>query len=444
MSGVPADVPPSLGGASWLADPATQRLLAALGAGGEDARIVGGAVRNALIGEPVEDIDIATTALPEEVMRRARAAGFKAVPTGVEHGTVTVVSDGRPFEVTTLRRDVATDGRRAEVAFGRDWEEDARRRDFTMNALYVDAGGTLFDPVGGYGDCIARRVRFIGDPDRRIAEDYLRILRFFRFCARYGRGALNGDGLAAAVRGRAGLDRLSAERIAAEMTKLVTACSAAVVMPALSETGLLGRVLGGIGLPARFARVSALVPARSAARRLPPALGFVALGVFVAEDVDRLAGRLKLANALRGAMAALVGAQAALGVGKSGLGKSGLGKSGLGKSGLAPVDAAAVRRLVHGFGADAAEGALLLAAADAGRDTDAERLAALQAVARDWQPPSFPVSGADLAALGIAPGRGMGERLAALKSAWIASDFTLDRAALIARIPVTSRPDGPV
>ncbi len=444
MSGVPAGVPPSLGGASWLADPATQRLLAALGAGGEEARIVGGAVRNALIGEPVEDIDIATTALPEEVMRRARAAGFKAVPTGVEHGTVTVVSDGRPFEVTTLRRDVATDGRRAEVAFGRDWEEDARRRDFTMNALYVDAGGMLFDPVGGYGDCIARRVRFIGDPDRRIAEDYLRILRFFRFCARYGRGGLDGNGLAAAVRGRAGLGRLSAERIAAEMTKLVTACSAAVVMPALSETGLLGRVLGGIGLPARFARVSALVPARSAARRLPPALGFVALGVFVAEDVDRLAGRLKLANALRGAMAALVGAQAALGVGKCGLGKSGLGKSGLGKSGLAPVDAPAVRRLVHGFGADAAEGALLLAAADAGRDTDAERLAALQAVARGWQPPSFPVSGADLAALGIAPGRGMGERLAALKSAWIASDFTLDRAALIARIPGTSRPDGPI
>ncbi|SHO62408.1 poly(A) polymerase [Pseudoxanthobacter soli DSM 19599] len=419
MSPVAPGGPPSLGDAPWLADPATQRLLATLGADGEEARIVGGAVRNALIGEPVEDIDIATTALPEEVMRRARAAGFKAVPTGVEHGTVTVVAGGRPFEVTTLRRDVATDGRRAEVAFGRDWDVDARRRDFTMNALYVDAGGTLFDPVGGYGDCLARRVRFIGDPDRRIAEDYLRILRFFRFCARYGRGEPDGDGLAAAVRGRAGLRRLSAERIAAEMTKLVTACSAATVMPALSETGLLGRVLGGIGLPARFARVSALVPARSAARRLPPALGFVALGVLVAEDVDRLADRLKLANALRGAMAALVGAQVALGARKAGLG---------------PVDSAAVRRLVHGFGADAAEGALLLAAADCGCDADAGHLAALLAVARGWQAPSFPVSGADLAALGIPPGRGMGERLAALKSAWIASDFTLDKAALIARV----------
>ena len=171
--------------AEWLKQAPLRDLLAALDRAGEEARVVGGAVRNALLGEPVGEIDVATTALPEEVIRRVEAAGL-AVPTGIEHGTVTVVAAGRPFEVTTLREDVETFGRHAKVAFGRDWKRDAERRDFTMNALSAEGDGAVHDYAGGLADIAARRVRFIGDADKRIAEDYLRILRFFRFHAAYG------------------------------------------------------------------------------------------------------------------------------------------------------------------------------------------------------------------------------------------------------------------
>ena len=179
------------------------------------------------MGEPPGDVDIATTATPEAVTARVETAGFKAVPTGVEHGTITVVADGRPYEVTTLRQDVETDGRRAKVAFGRDWRCDAERRDFTMNALSVGRDGTVFDYVGGLADVMARRVRFIGAPAARIAEDYLRILRFFRFHAAYGRGAPDAAGLAACVAARGDLDRLSRERVRMEMLKLLVARGAA-------------------------------------------------------------------------------------------------------------------------------------------------------------------------------------------------------------------------
>jgi poly(A) polymerase len=192
--------------AAWLQEAPLKDLLAVLDGAGEEARVVGGAVRNALLAEPVGEIDIATTALPPEVMRRAEVAGFKAVPTGIEHGTVTVVAHGRPFEVTTLREDVETFGRHAKVEFGRHWRRDAERRDFTMNALSIARDGTVYDYVGGLADVEARRVRFIGDAATRIAEDYLRILRFFRFHAAYGEGALDPAGVAACIAGRAGLE----------------------------------------------------------------------------------------------------------------------------------------------------------------------------------------------------------------------------------------------
>src|SRR5580704_19560597 len=181
--------------APWLKTGLAARVLKLLNADGEEARVVGGAVRNALLGLPIGDVDIATTALPEEVTRRAKAAGIKSVPTGIEHGTVTLVIDAHPFEVTTLREDTETFGRRAKVAFGRDWVRDAERRDFTINGLSVDAEGLVHDHVGGLEDIAARRVRFIGDPGKRIAEDYLRILRFFRIHAAYGSGAPDAAGL---------------------------------------------------------------------------------------------------------------------------------------------------------------------------------------------------------------------------------------------------------
>src|SRR5262245_52645555 len=269
--------------------------MTALNADGEEARVVGGAVRNALMGEPLGDIDLATTAVPDEVMRRASAAGFKPVPTGIEHGTVTVVIDSRPFEVTTLREDVETFGRHASVRFGRDWRKDAERRDFTMNALSASTDGAVHDYVGGLDDLRMRRVRFIGEPAARIAEDYLRILRFFRFHAAYGHGAPDRAGVKACIEGRAGLAQLSRERVRMEMLKLLLARYASGALTTMSDAGLLLQVLGGVADLAAFERMTKI----EAALRLSPdpvrRLG--ALAARIHEDAERLQQRLRLSNA---------------------------------------------------------------------------------------------------------------------------------------------------
>src|SRR6202051_1074817 len=233
--------------APWLTSGPTARVLELLNRAGEEARVVGGAVRNALLKIPIGDFDIATTALPTEVIRRAKAAGIKSVPTGIEHGTVTLVVDSQPFEVTTLREDTETFGRKAKVAFGRDWVRDAQRRDFTINGLSVDADGVVHDHVGGLDDVLAKRVRFIGDPSRRIAEDYLRILRFFRIHAAYGAGEPDRAGYLACIAARAGLASLSAERVRMEMLKLMVAQGAPGAITAMGGGGLL--LPGFCGLP---------------------------------------------------------------------------------------------------------------------------------------------------------------------------------------------------
>src|ERR1700680_2314830 len=239
--------------APWLKSGPTARVLQLLDGNGEEARVVGGAVRNALLKIPTGDIDIATTALPAEVIRRAKAAGIKSVPTGIEHGTVTLVVDAQPFEVTTLREDIETFGRKAKVAFGRDWARDAQRRDFTINSLSVDADGVVHDYVGGLGDIVAKPVRFIGDPDQRIAADYLRILRFFRIHAAYGSGEPDRAGYLACIRARSGLTGLSAERVRMEMLKLMVANGAAGAIAAMADGGLLLPVFGGIAYTGPFA-----------------------------------------------------------------------------------------------------------------------------------------------------------------------------------------------
>src|ERR1700722_13139614 len=281
--------------APWLRSGPPARVLKVLNGNGEEARVVGGAVRNALLKIPIGDIDIATTALPAEVVRRARAAGIKSVPTGIEHGTVTLVVEGQPFEVTTLREDTETFGRKAKVAFGRDWVVDAERRDFTINGLSVDAAGVVHDHVGGLDDIAARRVRFIGDPGQRISEDYLRILRFFRMHAAHGAGAPDRAGYLACIRGRAGLATLSAERMRMEMLKLMIAEGAAGALTAMADGGLLLPIFCGVTYAGPFA---AMV---SVERRLglPPnavrRLG--ALAVAVTEDARRLGTRLGPNNA---------------------------------------------------------------------------------------------------------------------------------------------------
>jgi poly(A) polymerase len=403
-------VPISLAGAAWLEAAATQRLLAVLAVDGDEARVVGGAVRNALLGEAVEELDVATTATPDRISFRAEAAGFKAVPTGIEHGTITVVVDGTPFEVTTLRRDVETDGRRAKVVFGRDWDADAHRRDFTVNALSVTADGALHDPVGGYRDCVARRIRFIGDAEARIREDHLRILRFFRFHARFGAGAPDGDGLAAAMRLRHGLRALSAERVGQEMRKLVVAAGAPATVVAMSDAGLLQIALGGVARLDRFARHAALTRATGGGAAAAPALA--ALAVWLPEDVERLATRLRLSNAERQRMRAAAAAAADFA-----------------RGGGPRADRARRWRL----GAEACRDGLLICWADAldpGSDADwRARLALAESFA-----PVLPVAGRDLVAAGIPPGPEVGRRLAALEALWIESDFALGRDELLSAL----------
>jgi tRNA nucleotidyltransferase/poly(A) polymerase len=402
---------PTLADAEWLHRPAVQQIFAALEEERDEARIVGGAVRNALLGKPVGDLDFATTALPDAVMRRARAAGLKAVPTGIDHGTVTIVAGHIGYEVTTLREDVETDGRHAVVRFGRDWIADARRRDFTVNALSVDRRGVVHDPVGGYPDIVARHIRFIGDADRRIAEDRLRILRLFRLHAEHGRGELDRDALAAAIRAREGLRDLSAERIGQEMRRLVVAPGAAETLVAMQETGILPLVLGGVGYIATLSRVIAFERAMDVAPAMPPHLA--ALGCKVEEDVERLTARLRLSNAERDRMLQALAASRALTPRPDGRG---------GRGALYRLGGEAFR-----------DGIALALAFDAASPVD-PAWGELYRLPDRWSVPSFPLGGRDVADAGVARGPTLGRLLRALENWWIERDFAPDLAALRARL----------
>jgi len=404
-----SSAPPSLKDADWLKRPETGRVFAALGAPGVETRAVGGAVRNALLGLPVTEIDLATTAPPDKVMTLVREAGLKAVPTGIVHGTVTVIAGSVPFEVTTLRRDVETFGRRATIAFTENWEEDARRRDFTLNALYAASDGTVFDPLGGYPDLAAGRVRFIGDAEARIKEDYLRILRFFRFNAYYGKGPLDQEGLQAAVRLRGGLDQLSAERIAAELRRLLVAPGALGAIEALYDYGLLTGVLGGAPRLMRFARLVAIETAQGLT--LDAALRLAALAVFVPEDASRLAARLHLSNA---ALALLE-----------------LGAADHARLELPDEDAA--KRALYRLGQCTFEAHVLMAWADAGASPEDPRWRQALTLADRWQVPEFPVRGPDIMALGDLKGPVIGDILRELEQGWIEGGFAEDREQLLAK-----------
>lgn len=397
---------PLLADAPWLTAGGTARVLELLNADGEEARVVGGAVRNALLGLLPGDIDIATTARPEEVMRRARAAGIKSVPTGVDHGTVTLVIDSKPYEVTTLREDTETFGRKAKVAFGRDWVKDAERRDFTMNGLSVDPSGVVYDHVGGIADARARRVRFIGDPDQRIAEDYLRILRFFRIHAAFGAGEPDRNGTLACIRGRAGLAGLSAERVRMEMLKLLVAAGASAAALAMADGGLLQALIGGVAytgpLTAMIAIERELGLTPSGTRRL------AALAVAVTEDAKRVATRLRLSNAEAKALDSM----------------------GHRWWRFAAKDEASARRLLYRLGAERYHDRVLLAWARAGGDVGSSRWRALAELPQRWTAPKFPLKAADFIARGMAEGPALGHVLTLAEDAWLAADFPLDEAAL--------------
>ena len=397
-----------LSGASWLTTGGLPRLLAVLDCDGEDARVVGGAVRNALLEVPIAEIDVATTAVPDEVVKRVTAAGFKPVPTGIEHGTVTVIIDKHPFEVTTLRKDVETYGRHAKVEFGRDWKADAERRDFTINALSATRDGTVYDYVGGLADLGQRRVRFIGDPAERIAEDYLRILRFFRFHAAYGTSDHpDAAGLTACIAGRDGLDQLSRERVRMEMLKLVVAPHAVPTLISMTDAGLLLRVLGGVSYLASFENMAKVEAATGAEPNAVRRLG--ALAVAIPEDAERLWQKLRLANNERERLASM----------------------GEGWTRISPLyGEKAAKALLYRLRPQNFTDRVLLGwarSAATAHDSEWRELATLP---QRWTAPVFPLKAADFMKRGVPQGPALGAAIAAAEQVWIAAGFPDDRAAL--------------
>jgi tRNA nucleotidyltransferase/poly(A) polymerase len=404
----PSQTPHSVADAEWFRRPQLRAIFAALNRDGHEACIVGGALRNTLMGLPVGDVDFAATATPEEIIRFAGDAGLKPVPTGIGHGTITIVAQGTPFEVTTLRRDVETHGRHATVAFTRDWAADAARRDFTINALYAPADGRIFDPLGGIADIHARRVRFIGSAHERIREDYLRILRFFRFTADYTSGPPDAEGLAACIRERAGLAKLSAERVRAELLRILVTRDPPLALEPMAGSGLLIAILGGLVRLSHFSRMAAIearldVPP-DAIRRL------AALAIMIEEDAARLAKRLRLSKAEAARLAAMAARQPLIDAGLNGK---------------------AARVALYRLGEAAYRDRVLVSWSRAADGAPEEDWRGLYSLPDRWRPGVMPLTGQDLIAHGVAPGPDMGETLRLLEDRWIESDFTLSRTALL-------------
>jgi poly(A) polymerase len=372
----------------FAAEPGVKAVIAALG----EVRFVGGAVRDSVIGRPIGDLDLATPLVPDIVIQKLRQAGIKVVPTGLSHGTVTAVTPARVMEVTTLRRDVATDGRHAMIAYTTDWTEDASRRDFTMNALYADAEGRLFDPMNGYADLIAGRVRFIGDARTRIAEDYLRILRFFRFHAWYGKGECDERALSACAAGQGGLDYLSAERIRAELLKLLAAPDPVPNIRVMERLGILRRLLPE---PLRVDDLASLVIAEHIADQGDPLRRLAALS----GPASVLVECLRLSNAERDRIAATQNLQS-----------------------VHQFDEAALRRLVYAHGLNPVIDRLFLDRPKNWRQ--------LIGQLSKWQKPVFPLKGEDALKLGL-KGRAVGLGLRHVEDIWMASDFAQDRDQLL-------------
>jgi poly(A) polymerase len=402
----------------WMVEPTTLAVLDALAAGGVEARFVGGSVRDALLGRPIDDIDIATPALPERVIELLEKRDIKVVPTGLAHGTVTAIaksSGGTPprrFEITTLRRDVETYGRRARVAFNADWDADAARRDFTINAIFLAPDGTIHDPVGGLADLRARRIRFVGDPATRIAEDVLRLLRYYRLEARFGIGGGDPQARVACRAAAHLLPTLSAERVAQELVKLLETPNPIPALQMMQQDGVLAVILPEAGRLDRLRQMITIEPNPDSLRRLAALIEVDGAGAVA------IAERLRFSNAWRDRL-----------------------------GGLAPPwpvhpreDARAQRRALYRLGADHYRDIALLIAAEDGMA--GRRLVELLTLARDWTPPVFPLTGRDVTALGIPPGERVGRLLDAVKAWWEESNFTKDRAACLARLKqlVEARP----
>ncbi len=390
----------------WMIAPETRTVFDALARGGADARFVGGCVRDAWLNRPVKDVDIATHAPPERVVELLESAGVRAIPTGIQHGTVTAVVGRQHFEITTLRRDVETFGRHARVEFTDDWREDAARRDLTMNALSCTLDGWVYDPFGGVADMAAGRVRFVGAALARIGEDVLRLLRFFRFFAHYGHGEPDGEALAACRHWAPSLPTLSGERLQGETLRLLTAARAAAVWRLMLDTGVMAHLLPAATDTRRLQRI---IDLETALGHRPDAL----LRLAAVLRTDRagalaVAHTLRVSNADRDRLAGAVAPDAAVGL---------------------LADAASLRRtLYRSRNPERFRDALMLVSAGGG-PVSAPHLAAALALADD--PPVFPLSGRDLMAVGVKPGPAIGHYLRALESWWTGQDFIPGRAACL-------------
>ena len=409
----------SLGALPWMTHPTTRSVIDALEAAGGAgcARFVGGCVRNAILKQPIGDIDIATTLTPDAVTKALTDAGLKAVPTGIDHGTVTAVAKGKPFEITTLRRDVETDGRRAVVAYTTDWAEDAQRRDFRLNALYADPAGRLYDPTaGGLADVHAGRIVFVGDAETRIREDALRILRFFRFNAWYGRGEPDPAGLAACAKLRDLIGHLSAERVSAELLKLLAAEDPRAAVRLTAQSGVLAVVLPEAQGLERFER---LVGIETEMLFTEDAL--LRLAALLPDDpatAAALAERLRLSNAQRDRLAAALDPEPRL------------------VSWMSPKE---TRRLVYRLGAETLCDRVTLAWAASERPAATTQWRALLPTARSWTPPRFPLTGDEVMAAGVAKGPLVGEVLREVEAWWVENDFPADKLALIERLKAVAQ-----
>jgi poly(A) polymerase len=396
----------------WMTAPQTRAVLDALTADGQTVMFVGGCVRDALIGRPVGDIDIATPDTPETVTALIERAGLKAVPTGIEHGTVTAVSGHRPFEITTLREDVETYGRHARVAFTDDWTADAARRDFTMNAMFCAPDGTVYDPFGGWADLKAGHVRFVGEAEARVQEDYLRLLRFFRFYARYGRGGPDADALRAAERHAHQLETLAAERIHQELLKFLEAANPGPAARVIHDHGILQPVLPEARHAERLNWLAAIE--REQGVEVDPLRRMAAW--LDLREADRLGERLRLSNKEDRHLRALAQPGAPV---------------------RADMPAEALRRPLHRLGQALTRDLYLLDAAEraaAGTRLDTATLAEGLAEIASWEPKRLPVDGGDVKALGVPPGPRIKHLLEALDVWWVDRDFAPDRDACLAEL----------
>lgn len=409
----------TLGQPHWMTAPATAAVFDALeAAGGPDcARFVGGCVRNALVGRPIDDIDIATRLTPEQVTAALQAAGIRALPTGIEHGTVTAISSHLPHEITTLRRDVSTDGRRATVAFTDDWHEDAERRDFTLNALYARRDGGIFDPTGhGVADARAGRIVFVGDPEQRLREDHLRNLRFFRFYAWFGKGAPDPAAVAACAALKDSVDNLAAERISKELLKLLAADDPRAAVRLMAETGVLDVVLK---LPADLGRFEALCGIEGDQLfENDPVLRLAALLPSDQVAAARLAERLRLSNPDRDRIVAALSPTPVM------------------KSWMSPRE---IRREVYRGGQGTFRDRAKLAWAAAPRTATTMQWRGLIALADGWSPPSLPLTGEEVMNAGVPKGPLVGRVIREVEDWWVDNDFLDDKLSIIEKLKAVAQ-----